>query len=191
MIEFDIYDPSFFVNTSYWQIGVASKNAEIWDEVKKCINRALPQRRGGEFDRTTSHERELEFWGCVKHKEIFWLYRHFLTGRDSAGRPGRYFFVVFKIEGSLEEALGFVSKICRRLTDKVSIPLDLSDLSNGSELDSVKINLPDSINKKLEASSADVHVAWVIEKGKRVTEYADLEVPELPKNDSKGSDGFS
>ncbi len=185
-IEFDIQDPSHSIDADYWQCSVAQKseNKNDWGKIQGCINRELPHKRV-EFGQAVLPEKKLEFWGCIKYNQKLWLYRHFITGKDNKGRPGRYFFVVFRLEPSFtrdKETLNFVSKILSKLSSKISIPLDLNDLENNEALN-ISENIPDEICHKIAKleTAENMHVAWVVEKDSNFTNYFNLSTPVSPQ----------
>ena len=192
---YDIYDPSSSVSGGYWQLGTANKaiNKEEWQKFSGYINQGLPVREDALF-RCKSPELEHELWGCLHWQGLYWVYRHFLTGHDNFNRPGRYFFVLFKLESPAELRNPATSNILRHLAGQTAIPLDVQPLKSqsistaaGSMTDRLFPNTPPSVSGQNVATIAEMiskvpaneHHAWVISQGKVLREYPDLDTPPM------------
>ena len=187
---YDIYDPSSSVSGSYWQLGTANKtiNKEEWQKVSGYINQGLPVRED-ELFRCKSPEMKHELWGCLHLQDSYWVYRHFLTGYDNFNRPGRYFFVLFKLESLTALRNPLMSNILRHLAGQTTIPLDLQSLKSqsisttvGSMADQLFPINPVAVSEqnltKIEELISKIpvneHHAWVIRQCNILRKYLNL-----------------
>jgi hypothetical protein len=90
-IEVGIYDPSSRAGGSYWQWGNIRRDS-LWETAAGEIHQGWPMR--DEIGNRTS-----VLYGIIRRygEESFWFYRVYPAGRDQFNRPGRYFFVLFRL----------------------------------------------------------------------------------------------
>lgn len=131
-----------------------------------------------EFDSATEPVRDKQFWGAIALENL-WLYRLFITGRDSKGRPGRYFFILFKSNNSDD----FISSqnaetILQNLENQTEIPLKVDDLLI-LPLKQSDCLIHNSIGQSIQKLKYGEHVAWVITAGKEIQTFNNLTLPFL------------
>jgi hypothetical protein len=176
-IEFDVYDPSHAVAAGYWQMGhVRQEDIRIeWQSIANLINQGFPARKGATF-LLTEPQHGVEFWGCIRRRSQYWMYRLLLAGRDNFGRYGRYFFVVFKADSPELFKTTLVSAVVGYLETQTEIPLNLQPLKgcSGVDDDAIPFTLPThtgsiahrtslgSLSKKLSAVQEGSHTGWVM-----------------------------
>jgi len=133
-MEYQIYDPAHSVGGGYWQpliqVLVGSER-EKWQSIANLVNQGMPFAESGLF-RCERPETTHQLWGVIVDKLDYWIYRLFLTGVDKLSRPGRYFFVLFKIDSLDELASVRISSIIQYLNDATGIPLNLEGMAEAS-----------------------------------------------------------
>jgi len=197
--QYDIYDPSHSVASQYWQMGVVASlvDGNNWHLVKDCVTKELPFREEKLFS-CTKQDTEHAIWGCLHWKSAYWIYRFFLTGRDSFSRPGRYFFVLFKFNSLEQVPSSNIASIISYLGGQKAIPLDLKPLDNLGVISEnasddefnifIKTPLPDAsdelklIFEKAQSLSENSHIAFILKQKKVVKEYRCLVIPREREN---------
>jgi len=198
---YDIYDPSNSVDGDYWQLGIAdgTGDKDTWQQVSSCINRGLPTKEEKLFG-FTAQQLDFELWGCLLWQGNYWIYRHFLTGRDIYNRPGRYFFVLFKLKSYTMLGDAGISNIIQYLEGQVRIPIDIKPLKAMSNKSPIETSITDQLFNAIQpaidvsvtgfpiagkiAQMKDGHRAWVVKQGSIVREYLDLDIPQ-PRPDKQ------
>ncbi len=118
-----VHDPSHRKDGSYWQWHSASHDSS-WDVIANAVAAGWPSTAG-----TLASPRS-ELYGVVDGPGC-WLYRVFPAGRDSFGRPGRYFSVVFQLRKPEDCLDPRVSGILKYFEGERSLPLECSALDQG------------------------------------------------------------
>lgn len=188
-MEYDIYDPSNTVDGGYWQMGHGSDLAinNQWRAVADLINQGLPLRENSLF-RCTLPERDNELWGCLRRDGLFWMYRVYLTGRDNFARPGRYFFLLFKLDSPNGIQDQSITKIVRHMETQTAIPLSIHEMRCLLAKSPDPANLTTQIFTgssairdtagllagKCTAIPEGAHHGWIIKNGTIVRQYSDL-----------------
>jgi hypothetical protein len=187
-MEYDVYDPSNSVSIGYWQVGTAAKSddADRWQAVANAINQGLPARETTMFQKAHP-EKDCTLWGFIDHEQKFWLYRMLLTGRDNHGRPGRYFFVLFRFAANECLDSSVIRPVIARFSRQTSIPLDIrindieADQIDGDDADLALIL--EKITGNVSGPNR-VHCGWIVQGGKIIREHADLPIPKTFGNRS-------
>ena len=187
-MEYDIYDPSNTVAGGYWQLGRARLSPEKsrWQAVAAAINQGLPAREVPLFSRNEPVQ-EPELWGCVRWAGLFWTYRVFLTGRDNFDRPGRYFFVLFRVDSPADLRNILITRIVRDLEQQTAIPLDIARLEHPPTTLGKPSNPNGQIANEFLVQRAlslpeGGHHGWIVRGGRIEREYSDLPSPLIRPN---------
>ena len=90
-VAFAVHDPSHRRDGSYWQWSSRGVD-KAWDSVASCVHAGWPSVRG------TIESEATDLFGVMETgRDGYWLYRIYPAGRDSHGRPGRYFAVIVQL----------------------------------------------------------------------------------------------
>jgi len=186
-VQYDIYDPSNSVAAQYWQMGIviSSEDVDDWQQVGLCVNQGFPFEKE-ELFHCTKPEHNHEMWGCLRWKGAYWVYRYFLTGRDRFDRPGRYFFVLFKIDSMEDVSYVNILHIINLSRKETSIPLDLGPLLNVRKSSIFKSESTEEMSASSDLKSIfkwaieipnNVHAGKFIKHGHIISEYSGFPVP--------------
>ena len=138
--EVAVYDPSNRTSNGYWNWA----NIEVddrWDRVVSRINQTYSNR----IRDFKGEAEDVVIYGVLNEGHDHpWLYRIYLGGRDRFGRPGRHFFVVFRLNQPSQILHPEVSGVLRYFDGERSLPLNTDPLDHG-----LPQAEPDSILKKL------------------------------------------
>ena len=124
-IDVGVFDPSHRKAGSYWQWVSASADIQ-WDRAAEMVNQAWPARMGDFKDQHSVLYGVLDEGASGR-----WLYRVYPGGRDSLGRPGRYFFVIFLLQSPEQVTLPEVADILCYFDTERSLPLATAPLQRG------------------------------------------------------------
>lgn len=173
LIEVGIYDPSSRLGGSYWQWGSTCRDS-LWEAAAGEIHQGWPMR--DEIGTLTS-----VLHGAIRQQgeAAFWFYRVYPAGRDQFNRPGRYFFVLFRLQ-RLEDILSRqVSGVLEYFDTMRELPLKTTPLENAipeSPPDGSLVNLVTVLRGKPQSGH------WGFDHAGEVIEFeaAKPEPPPLP-----------
>lgn len=202
MLKYAIYDPSYSRESGYWQWHELSEpfDASSWTSIAHSIQQGLPKKEEGLFGQTQPTAMP-QLWGCIrKTGNSLFVYRFYITGRDSFGRPGRFFFIVFQLSSASELETPEAKKMLAYLETQKSMPIvckkheELAEPSGGSSslteaIFSASPESPsplDRIIRLVGETSVASHHGWVIGRDGSVETYTDLpylgsSAPPLPE----------
>lgn len=123
VVSYAVNDPSHRKAGSYWQWHSGAHD-NSWDVIANAVAAGWPSIA----DALASPRSEL--YGIVDGPRR-WLYRVFPAGRDSFGRPGRYFTVVFLLHRPEDCLDPSVAGVLAYFEGERSLPLDCSALERG------------------------------------------------------------
>jgi hypothetical protein len=124
-VAFAVHDPSNRQKGSYWQWSSHGIN-KTWDTVAATVHSGWPTVRGA----VESDAEEL-FGVIDTPTEGHWLYRIYSAGRDSHGRPGRYFAVICQLAEPGKCLEPSVSGVLNYFVRERRLPLDCDPLRQG------------------------------------------------------------
>jgi len=161
--SFAIYDPAHRKDGSYWQWS-SDQITPMWESAVALIHQGWPVKSGG-LDHI-----DARCYGVLEGVSgRCWLYRVYPAGRDSFGRPGRYFVVLFQPSSICEVTLREVAGILNYFENERSLPLKTGPLDLG-----LPDAEPNAVLKKLaEHWSNGGHSAhWGMDESGSVIEFA-------------------
>ena len=133
-----VYDPAHRKDGSYWQWSSMSLDP-TWDRIAEVIHRGWPGRQGSFEDQSAV------CFGVVDESAASrWFYRVYAGGRDSFGRPGRYFFVLFRFHSQEDVLFTEVSGFLNYFEGERRLPLNTTPLDGdvpGSEPNDLLLTL--------------------------------------------------
>ena len=174
-ISFAVYDPSHRQGGTYWQWSSERITAN-WENAAALIHQGWPVKKGGLDDMNARRYGVLE-----GPSDMGWIYRVYPAGRDSFGRPGRYFVVLFQLPSISAAALHEVAGILSYFETERSLPLKTAPLDLG-----VPPTEPDAVLQKLAQHwrNGGNGAHWGMDESGSVIEFtkpaAKLITPALP-----------
>jgi hypothetical protein len=162
-VKTGVFDPSHRVDGKYWQ-WTNVKIDDAWNDVARQVHKGWPDKIGDFGDQHAI------LYGIMNFgPDGLWLYRVFPAGRDSFGRRGRYFFVLFKLSSPEEITSPRVSDFIHYFETERSLPLKTTPLDLG-----VPSTAPDTMLQKLaEQWRNRGHSAhWGMDERGSVVEFA-------------------
>lgn len=117
-----VFDPAHRKAGSYWQWSSVALDA-TWERAAENVHKAWPTKVSNLEDQAGIYFGVLDEGG-----DHCWLYRVYPGGRDSFGRPGRYFFVLFRLRSPEEVLLPEVSGFLNYFDDERGLPLNTAPL---------------------------------------------------------------
>ena len=135
-----VFDPSHRKAGSYWQWPNVALDA-TWDRVAEAVHKAWPAKMG-----TLEDQAGIYFGVLDEDVASRWFYRVYPGGRDSFGRPGRYFFVIFRLKDPEQVLLPEVSGFLNYFDTNRDLPLNTKSLDEG-----ITPREPDDLLRKLRA----------------------------------------
>lgn len=122
--QFDkaVFDPAYRKAGSYWQWSSVAIDAD-WEQAAENVHKGWPANLGSFDDQSA-----VCFGVLDEDPGSRWLYRVYLGGRDSFGRPGRYFFVLIRLQSPDQVLLPEVSNFLSYFDTERSLPLNVGPL---------------------------------------------------------------
>ncbi len=117
-----VFDPAHRKAGGYWQWATVSLDIK-WESVAGNVHKAWPIKLGNFEDQSGIY-----FGVLDEGAEGRWFYRVFPGGRDSFGRPGRYFFVLIQLQTPDQVLLPEVSEILNYFDTERGLPLNTTPL---------------------------------------------------------------
>ncbi len=133
-----VYDPSHRKAGGYWQWASVPTDSS-WERVAEMVHGAWPKKLEGFKDQSATLYGVFDE-GVGSH----WMYRVYAGGSDSFGRPGRYFFVLFRLLSPEQIIQPQVTKILRYFETERSLPLKTEPLNND-----LSVGEPNDLLRKL------------------------------------------
>lgn len=172
--EAGVYDPSQrrVETSSYWQWTTGPVDKD-WTLAAERVNTGWPA-IGGLYDR------ESKWYGFIAASEgKCWIYRLYAAGRDSFGRPGRYFFVLVRLDK--ENLLcPEVAGLFRYFDSERGLPLRTQPLDQGWP-EATPDEVLEAIGREVCQGRADAH--WGIDDQLQVTVF-----PEPTRSERRAPD---
>lgn len=117
-----VFDPAHRKSGSYWQWSSVALDA-AWDRAAENVHKAWPTKMGNFEDQST-----VCFGVLDESAENRWFYRVYPGGRDNFGRPGRYFFVLFRLQSPEQVLRPEVSGLLKYFEIERGLPLNTAPL---------------------------------------------------------------
>ena len=117
-----VFDPAHRKAGSYWQWSSVALDA-AWDGAVENVHKAWPTKMGNLEDQAGVY-----FGVLDEGADNRWFYRVYPGGRDSFGRPGRYFFVLFRLRSPEQVLLPEVSGFLNYFDAERGLPLNTAPL---------------------------------------------------------------
>ena len=138
-----VFDPAYRKAGSYWQWSNVAIDAS-WERAAENVHKGWPAKPGSVDDQSA-----LCFGVLDENAGNRWLYRVYPGGRDSFGRPGRYFFVLFRLQSPEQVLDPEVSGLLSYFDAERGLPLNVGPLDGD-----IPGGKPDDLLEKL-------HRRWV------------------------------
>lgn len=120
-----VFDSAYRKAGSYWQWSSVTLDGG-WDGAAECVHKAWPTKMGSFTDQSAI------YFGVLDESAVNrWFYRVYPGGRDSFGRPGRYFLVIFRIQSPEQVLLPEVSGLLKYFDTERGLPLNTAPLDGG------------------------------------------------------------
>ena len=117
-----VFDPAHRKAGSYWQWSSVAPDA-TWERAAENVHKAWPTKVSNFEDQAGIY-----FGVLDEGADHPWLYRVYPGGRDSFGRPGRYFFVLFRLRSPDQVLLPEVSGFLNYFDAERGLPLNTAPL---------------------------------------------------------------
>lgn len=119
-----VFDPAHRKDGSYWQWASVVLDSG-WERAGEDVHKGWPAKLGAGDDQSA-----VCFGVLDENAGNRWLYRVYPGGRDSFGRPGRYFFLLFRLQYPGQVLLPEVSGFLRYFETERGLPLNVSPLDS-------------------------------------------------------------
>lgn len=162
-----VFDTSHRTCHGNWQWGTVDFDRS-WDAVADLIHLGWPAKEG----KFTNQQAIM--LGVIRHSDLVWLYRIYPAGREKSGRPGRYFFVVFRLPSPDMIDHPQVAGLLAYFEKERGLPLNLKHLEQGwpdGKADPTLLQLREECQEQPRSSH------WGMDGNCRVLHFKYLEEP--------------